>query len=198
MSLRDDGGAEVPVGSSGRLWIHSPANMVGYWDNQKSTAETIVHGWLDTGDVMRVDEEGYLWFCGRKKQIIVHDGSNICPQEVEQAIAEHPAIDAVGVIGVHDLVHGENVQAYVTLRTGAQRPTSETLIRFTRERIGYKAPEEIIFLPAMPLSATGKVNRVELKRMAEARISTNATDPSGSPHHGQTIAQPPLPPTYHR
>ena len=116
MSLRDDAGAEVPVGTPGRLWIRSPTNTIGYWQNPEATAETIVDGWLDTGDVMRVDADGYLWFCGRKKQIIVHDGSNICPQEVEEALQEHPAIEAAGVIGIHDLVHGENVRAYVTLK----------------------------------------------------------------------------------
>ena len=90
MSLRDDSGAEVPVGTPGRLWIRSDANMIGYWENPKATAETIVDGWLDTGDMMTADEDGYLWFCGRKKQIIIHDGSNICPQEVEEALTEHP------------------------------------------------------------------------------------------------------------
>ncbi len=174
MSLRDDSGFEVPVGAQGRLWIHSPANAIGYWSNREADAETIVDGWLDTGDVMRVDEDGYLWFCGRKKQIIIHDGSNICPQEVEEAVAEHPAIAAVGVIGVHDLVHGENVRAYVTLRDGSARPTSAELISFARERVGYKAPEEIVMLAEMPLNATGKVDRVALKRMAEEQIAASA------------------------
>ena len=175
MSLRDDSGGEVPVGTQGGLWIRSPANAIGYWDNQEATAETVVDGWLDTGDVMRVDEDGYLWFCGRKKQIIIHDGSNICPQEVEEAVAEHPAIEVAGVIGVHDLVHGENVRAYVTLKAGATRPTSAALIRFARERVGYKAPEEIVVLAEMPLNATGKVDRVTLKQMAEEQFPTSAT-----------------------
>ncbi len=170
MSIRDDAGDEVPVGAEGRLWIRSPANAVGYWENPTATAKTIVDGWLDTGDVMRVDDDGYLWFCGRKKQIIIHDGSNICPQEVEEAVAEHPAVEAVGVVGIHDLVHGENVRAYVTLKPGAPRPTSAELIHFARDRIGYKAPEEIVILDAMPLNATGKVDRVTLKRMAEERV----------------------------
>ena len=172
MSLRDDAGAEVPIGTQGRLWIRSPANAPGYWQNRKATTETIVDGWLDTGDVMRVDEDGYLWFCGRKKQIIIHDGSNICPQEVEEAVAEHPAVEVVGVIGVHDLVHGENVRAYVTLKEGAKRPTSSELIRFARERVGYKAPEEIVILDDMPLNATGKVDRTTLKLMAEERVAS--------------------------
>jgi long-chain acyl-CoA synthetase len=175
MSLRDDSGTEVPVGTVGRLWIRSTANMIGYWNNQQATAETIVDGWLDTGDMMRVDESGYLWFCGRKKQIIIHDGSNICPQEVEEAVAEHPAIEAAGVIGVHDLVHGENVRAYVTLRQGADRPTSAEIIHFARERVGYKAPDEIVILDTMPLNTTGKVDRMTLKQMAEERLASSAT-----------------------
>jgi acyl-coenzyme A synthetase/AMP-(fatty) acid ligase len=175
MSLRDDSGAEVPVGTQGRLWIRSTANAIGYWSNPMATEESIVDGWLDTGDVMRVDADGYLWFCGRKKQIIIHDGSNICPQEVEEAVAEHPAIEAAGVIGVHDLVHGENVRAYVTLKEGANRPTSAELIHFARGRVGYKAPEEIVILDEMPLNATGKVDRATLKRIAEEQFASAAT-----------------------
>jgi long-chain acyl-CoA synthetase len=127
-------------------------------------------GWLDTGDLMSIDADGYLWFRGRKKQIIVHDGSNICPQEVEGALVEHPAVASAGIIGVHDLVHGENVRAYVTLTQGAMRPTSQEPIRFARVRVGYKAPEEIVILDEMPLNATGKMDRVALKQMAEARL----------------------------
>jgi len=148
--------------------------MVGYWNNPKATDETIIDGWLDTGDVMRLDEAGYLWFCGRKKQVIVHDASNICPQEVEEALAEHPAIDAVGVVGIHNLLHGENVRAYVTLQPGVARPTSAALIDFARARVGYKAPEEIVFLDAMLFNASGKVDRFELKRLAEAQVTTDA------------------------
>jgi len=166
MSLRDERGAEVPAGEDGRAWVQSPGNMVGYWDNPQATAETIVGGWLDTGDVMKVDGDGYLYFHGRKKQIIVHDGSNICPQEVEEALLEHPAVESAGIVGVHDLVHGENVRGYVTLKDGATRPTSQELIRFARGRVGYKAPEEIVFLDRMPLNATGKVDRSALKQMA--------------------------------
>jgi acyl-coenzyme A synthetase/AMP-(fatty) acid ligase len=79
-SIRDATGNELPAGKPGQLWIKSPANMIGYWNRPDATAETIVDGWLDTGDVMQTDEDGYFWFKGRKKQIIVHDGSNISPQ----------------------------------------------------------------------------------------------------------------------
>lgn len=115
---------------------------------------------------MKVDGDGFLWFCGRKKQIIVHDGSNISPLEVEDALREHPAVEAVGVIGLHDLLHGENVRAYVELKAGVARPTAAELIQFTRARVGYKAPEDIVFLDTMPLNPTGKVDRAKLKKLA--------------------------------
>jgi acyl-CoA synthetase (AMP-forming)/AMP-acid ligase II len=102
---------------------------------------------------------------------IVHDGSNISPREVEAALLEHPAVEGAGVIGIHDAVHGERVRAYVTFRDGAERPTSQELIRFARERIGYKALEEIVLLDRMPRTASGKTDRTALKRVAEAALT---------------------------
>ncbi|MEM7445751.1 MAG: class I adenylate-forming enzyme family protein [Pseudomonadota bacterium] len=169
LSIRDEDGNEVEPGIDGRLWVKSPINMIGYWNNPKATAKTIVDGWLDTGDVMSADGDGYLWFHGRKKQIIVHDASNISPQEVEETLVEHPAVLTAGVVGVHDLVHGENVWAYVTLSDEVDRPDTGELIEFSRERVGYKAPEVIIVLDEMPLNATGKVDRVTLKKWAAER-----------------------------
>jgi long-chain acyl-CoA synthetase len=171
-SLRDREGREVATGVAGRLWIRFPGNMVGYWDNPEATAETMVDGWLDTGDVMHADEDGYLWFHGRQKQIIIHDGSNICPQEVEAALLEHDAVSSAGVVGVQSPLHGENVRAYVTLEPAETAPTMQDLIRFARARVGYKAPEEIIVLERMPLNATGKLDRVTLKHWAaEGKLS---------------------------
>jgi acyl-coenzyme A synthetase/AMP-(fatty) acid ligase len=166
-SVRDGEGREVPAGMEGRLWIKAPSNMTGYWNRPDATAETIVDGWLDTGDVVSIDADGYVWFRGRKKQIIIHDGSNICPQEVEESLLEHDAVAEAGVIGVHDVVHGENVRAYVTWRPDVKPPTMTELIQFSRARVGYKAPDEIIALDEMPINPTGKVDRVSLKQMAD-------------------------------
>jgi acyl-CoA synthetase (AMP-forming)/AMP-acid ligase II len=174
LSVRRDEGRELPVGSEGRLWIRTPAATVGYWDDTAATEAAFSNGWLDSGDVMRVDDEGYFYFCGRRKQIIVHDGSNISPQEIEGVLLEHPSVESAGVIGIHDLVHGENVRAYITLRDGATRPTSQELIRFARSKVGYKAPEEVIVLDEMPRTATGKTDRTALKRMAEANLARTA------------------------
>jgi long-chain acyl-CoA synthetase len=173
-SIRDAEGREVPVGTEGRMWIKAPSNMVGYWNRPDATAETIVDGWLDTGDVVSVDADGYVSFRGRKKQIIIHDGSNICPQEVEESLLEHEAVENAGVVGVHDVVHGENVRAYITLRPNVARPTMADLIQFSRARVGYKAPDEIIVLDQMPINATGKVDRVALKQLAESKTTGTA------------------------
>ncbi len=172
-SVRDDDGKELPAGGSGRLWIRAPSNMIGYWNRPDATEETIVDGWLDTGDVMQADEDGYFHFNGRKKQIIVHDGSNISPQDVEEAVLAHEAVASAGVVGVHDLVHGENVWAFVTLKEGLPRPTSQEIIRVARERVGYKAPEVIIVIDVMPLNATGKVDRVTLKQWAAEQLNAH-------------------------
>jgi long-chain acyl-CoA synthetase len=179
IAIRDDAGNSVGAGSVGRIWIRSHSRMAGYWNAEQATEQVLSDGWLDSGDLARADDDGYLWFFGRKKQIIVHDGSNISPLEVEGALLQHPALALAGVVGVHDTVHGETVRAYVTLREGAERPSSAEVIVFCRERVGYKAPEEIIFLNDMPLNPTGKIDRVSLKRMAEDHLHPHGLD---APH----------------
>lgn len=170
IGIRDDYGNLVAPGTIGRIFIRSPSRMSGYWNAPEATEQVVSDEWLDSGDLAHADDDGYLWFFGRKKQIIVHDGSNISPFEVEDALLEHPDVGLAGVVGIHDTVHGENVRAYVTLREGAARPSSADLIVFCRERVGYKAPEEIVFLDTMPLNPTGKVDRVALKRIAEDHL----------------------------
>ncbi len=171
LSVRSEAGEELPAGSEGRLWIKTRAATVGYWDEPEATKAAFRDGWLDSGDLMRTDDQGYYFFCGRKKQIIVHDGSNICPQEVEDALLEHPGLDSAAVIGIHDPVHGENVRAYITLQLGADRPRRQELIQFARARVGYKAPEEVVVLDQMPHTADGKVDRTAVKQMAEATLT---------------------------
>jgi long-chain acyl-CoA synthetase len=172
VSIRDDAGEAVEIGNEGRVWIKTHASCAGYWGDEEATAAAFVNGWLDSGDVMRADPEGYLYFRGRRKQIIVHDGSNISPQEIEDVLLEHPSVESAAVIGIHDVIHGENVRAYITLREGCERPSDLELIRFARDEVGYKAPEEIVVLDEMPQTATGKVNRTALKRMAESGLHT--------------------------
>ena len=154
-------------GEAGELQVQSPSNCVGYWNDLKATAATFDDGWLRTGDLVRRDADGYFWFEGRAKQIIVRGGSNISPQEVEEALYHHPAVLEAGVIGMPDPVHGEKVVAFVALRQG-QTTNEQELQGVVRSRIAdYKTPERILFLPVLPKGLTGKVQRRDLKDLFE-------------------------------
>jgi long-chain acyl-CoA synthetase len=149
----------------GELQVQSPANCVGYWDNPEATDATFASGWLRTGDLVKRDADGFYWFEGRLKQIIVRGGSNISPQEVEEPLYHHPAVLESAVIGMPDPVHGEKVIAFVALRDGFTATEAE-LRDFVRCRIAdYKVPERILFLPSLPKGLTGKVQRRDLKDM---------------------------------
>lgn len=166
LDIRNGSGTSLPAGEKGRLWVRSPGNFLGYWNNPEATCEVLIDGWLDTGDVMSQDGDDYFWFHGRQKQLIIHDGSNIAPQEVEDALLLHPAVALAGVVGVADLVHGENVRAFVKLKSDVAQPATEELIEFARSRVGYKAPESIIVLQEMPMTVSEKVDRAALRRMS--------------------------------
>jgi long-chain acyl-CoA synthetase len=116
--VADLAGKVVADGQVGQLQAKSPANCLGYWDDPESTAATIDDGWLRTGNLMRRDADGFFWFEGRPKEIIVRGGSNISPQEVEEALYQNPAVLEVGVVGAPDPVYGEKVIAFVALQDG--------------------------------------------------------------------------------
>jgi long-chain acyl-CoA synthetase len=156
-------GGLADVDEVGELQVMSAANTVGYWDDPAATTATFADGWLRTGDLVRCDADGYYWFEGRAKQIIVRGGSNISPQEVEDALYHHPAVLEAGVIGMPDPEFGEKVMAYVALRPGLDA-TEVELRALVKSRIAdYKTPERIFFLPSLPKGLTGKVQRRELK-----------------------------------
>ncbi len=139
---------------------------MGYWDDPRATAATFDDGWLRTGDLVRRDTDGFFWFEGRVKEIIIRGGSNISPQEVEEALYHHPAVLEAGVIGMPDPVHGERVIAFVALRDGLT-VGEEQLQDLVRSRVAdYKTPERIAFLPVLPKGPTGKVERRALKNLA--------------------------------
>jgi len=159
-------GEDVPEGDTGELAVRSPANFIGYWDNPEATAAALRDGWLYTGDLVRRDRDGYFWFEGRKKEIIIRGGSNISPQEVEEALYQHPAVFEAGVIGKPHPVYGEQVVAFVSLREG-HHATEQQLRDFARKRLAdYKVPERVFFVPVLPKNATGKVQRRALKELA--------------------------------
>jgi len=164
--VADTTGTALGDSQVGELQVQSPGNCVGYWDDAAATAATFTDGWLRTGDLVRRDADGFFWFEGRLKQIIVRGGSNISPQEVEEVLYQHPAVLEAGVVGMPDPVYGEKVIAFVALRDGVA--AGERVLRdFVRSRIAeYKTPERIIFLTNLPKGLTGKVERRVLKELA--------------------------------
>lgn len=162
--IADEHGRELPIGAEGEIQIKGPSNMVGYWNDTLHTAATLHDGWLASGDLGRLDREGYLWFMGRKKEIIIRGGSNISPLEVEQVIDQHAAVHMSGVVGAPDERLGQIVIAYVALMADAEpRPTPEELKAFVAERIAeYKVPERFFLLDELPLNSTNKVDRKKL------------------------------------
>ena len=144
----------------GELWLRGSGVATGYW---KDTP--FENGWLKTGDLVEADADGFVWFRGRKKEIIVHGGSNISPQEVEEILYQHPAVAEAGVIGEPDNYWGEVVLAYVALREG-HSASAEELIAFSHQHLAaYKCPERVLFLPELPKGPTGKVQRRALKEL---------------------------------
>jgi long-chain acyl-CoA synthetase len=159
-------GAPVPDGEIGEMAVRSPANFLGYWEDPAATAAAVQDGWLLTGDLVRREADGYFWFAGRRKELIIRGGSNISPQEVEETLYRHPSILEVGVFGMPDPIYNERVVACVSLREGCLADQQE-LRDFARERLAdYKVPEQIVFLPLLPKGLTGKVQRRALKEMA--------------------------------
>jgi long-chain acyl-CoA synthetase len=169
VSLVDPMGTPVPEGDAGELLVRSPAVCVGYWNNEKATADALRDGWFHTGDLVSRDGEGFYWFRGRLKEIIIRGGSNIAPQEVEEALYSHPAVLEAAVVGMPHEVWGEIVVAVVALREGATATEDELRAHARVTLADYKVPERVHFLPALPKGATGKVQRRDLKQMLADR-----------------------------
>jgi acyl-CoA synthetase (AMP-forming)/AMP-acid ligase II len=161
----EDGVTEVPLGEPGEVVTRGPMVMKGYWRQPEATAATLRDGWLHTGDVGRLDEEGYLRIVERKKDLIKASGYSVYPAEVEAALYRHPSIAEAGVVGVPDPYRGEDVLAFVVLRPEARGVVSESqVIDWCREEMAaYKAPRRVHFLDALPRTASGKVLRRALR-----------------------------------
>ena len=154
------------------MYIKGPNVMKGYYNKPELTAEVMTpDGWFKTGDIARIDAEGYLFITGRKKDMIIMAGEKVFPREIEEAIKQHPAVLLAAVIGVKDEARGEAPAAFVQLKpeagqegSGLAKPTANELRAFVRERIApYKAPKEVYFMDQLPMTPTGKVLKRALK-----------------------------------
>jgi acyl-CoA synthetase (AMP-forming)/AMP-acid ligase II len=167
----DHRGKDAPVGKTGEIVVRAEAMFDRYWDNAEATAEALRDGWLYTGDLGRFDADGWLWFMGRQKEIIIRAGSNVVPEEVEEVLYQHPAVALACVVGAADPHLGQRVEAYVEREPGASVTETE-LRRFASDRIAaYKVPERIVFLDAMPRTPTGKLDRHRLEQQIAADLA---------------------------
>jgi acyl-CoA synthetase (AMP-forming)/AMP-acid ligase II len=154
---------EVPADETGEIVTRSDVVMKGYWRNPEATAKTLRNGWLHTGDIGLMDENGYVFLMDRSKDMIVSGGENIYPREVEEVLARHPAVREVVVIGVPDPQWGEAIKAVVSLREGTSA-TEDGLIAFCKDHIaGYKKPESVDFVDEIPKSNYGKLLKREVR-----------------------------------
>ena len=161
----DDADRDVPEGTTGEMAVRGAANCIGYWNDRSATEALLRGGWLHTGDLVSRDREGYLWFQGRRKEIIVHGGGNISPQQVEEVLYHDLGVLEAGVTGTPDPVYGERVVAVVSLRKGAAIGEQELREHLRTRLADYKVPERTFFIPELPKNATGKVHRLSLKSM---------------------------------
>ncbi|HZO37062.1 MAG TPA: AMP-binding protein [Solirubrobacteraceae bacterium] len=167
MTILDNAGRELPAGEPGEICCRSPGVMLGYWRAPEATEDALRGGWLHTGDVGYVDDDGFIFIVDRIKDLIIRGGFNVYPRDVEDALTEHPGVAAAGVVGRPDPRFGEEVVAFVSL-TSAGAVDAEALVAWARERLGgYKYPREARIVDALPRTPVGKLDRKALRKLLE-------------------------------
>lgn len=157
-------GEDQPPGAQGEIALHSPANFLGYWRQPEKTLETLRDGWVYTGDLGTLDADGYLTLLGRAKELIKVSGYSVFPEDVEQLLQQHPAIERAAVLGVAHPRKGEVVHACVVLRPGPTPPTEVQLQAWCRDNMAaYKVPQDIRFVDTLPMTPSGKIMRGVLR-----------------------------------
>jgi acyl-CoA synthetase (AMP-forming)/AMP-acid ligase II len=159
----DDNENDLPPGEAGEIIVRSKAVLKEWWKKPQETAETIVDGWVHTGDIGRYDEQGYVYIVDRKRDMICSGGENVYPREVEETLYQHPAVHEAAVIGLPDAYWVEKVHAVVALKEG-KTATEQEIVDFCKSRLArYKAPKSVEFVTALPKNAGGKVLKRELR-----------------------------------
>lgn len=169
MVVNPETGEEVGVGEPGELIVKGPQVMKGYWNRPDETFDTLRNGWLFTGDMATMDEEGYFTIIDRKKDMIIASGYNIYPREIEEVLFEHPSVKEAVVVGVKDAYRGETVKAFIVLKDGAKADPAD-LEKFCRTQLAaYKVPREYVFRDSLPKTMIGKVLRRKLLEEEEEK-----------------------------
>jgi long-chain acyl-CoA synthetase len=158
----DEGNKEMPVGEEGEIILRGPQMFAGYYNQPKETENAIRDGWLYSGDIGKIDEDGYLYILDRKKDMILAGGYNIYPREIDEVLFEHPKVLEACVVGVPDQYRGETVKAFVVPKPG-ETVTEDELDAYCRKSLAaYKVPKVYEFTDSLPKSTVGKILRREL------------------------------------
>ncbi|HEV8077926.1 MAG TPA: AMP-binding protein, partial [Marinobacter sp.] len=164
-------GEIVALGETGELLTRGYSVMKGYWGSRFKTRAAIQDGWMHTGDLATMDEDGYVKIVGRSKDMVIRGGENIYPKEVEEFLYTHPAIEEVQVTGVPDEKFGEELVAWVKLRPEADPVSGDDLIAFCKGKIAhYKIPRNYKFVEAFPMTVTGKIQKFKMREMSIAEM----------------------------
>jgi len=165
VKILDDQDRELPAGTVGEICVRGPSVMQGYYRMPEETQKTLKNGCLHTGDVGRLDADGYLYIVERKKDLIIRGGFNIYPREVEEVLYAHPKVAEAGVVGMPDPLMGEDVLAFVVVKAG-QEANAEEMMAFCAEKLArFKCPKQVRFVESLPKSPVGKILRKELRKL---------------------------------
>lgn len=165
IKIFDNSDKEMPTGQEGEIVIKGPTLMKGYWNLPEETANTIVNGWLHTGDLGYVDKDGFFYITGRKKDLIIRGGENVSPMEVEEVVMKHPKVVEAACIGIKDRVYGEEVKVCVVLKKGEEATEAE-IIEFCKKQLpNFKTPKQVAFMDNLPKNFLGKLLRAELRKL---------------------------------
>lgn len=178
LAIFDEGGQRLPPHQRGEVCLRGPIVMQGYHNRPEETAQILRDGWLHTGDVGYLDDDGFLFVVDRKKDMIIRGGENIYPAELEAVLHEHPSIADAAVVGVPDEVYGENVVAFVVVRPDAQLSETDVIEHVCGQVAKFKAPNRVHFVPSLPKSSIGKIlRRVLREQAAESEQHGSAESP---------------------
>ena len=170
LQIRDpaDGVTLLPTGQMGELWSKGPMNAKLYWNKPEATAQTFIDGWVRTGDLAKIDEDGFCFILDRAKDMLIRGGENIYCVEIENVLYDHPAIMDAAVVGIAHRILGEEPGAVVTLKPGAEVTEAELRAHVAERLAAFKVPVSVKFWPeTLPRNANGKILKSELKKLFE-------------------------------
>jgi long-chain acyl-CoA synthetase len=164
LKIVDDNGRQLPLNQPGEIIVRGPI-MKGYYNNPEATAQVVKDGWLYTGDLGKIDEDGEVFLTGRSKDIIIVKGQNVYPSDIEEVLYTHPKVAEAAVVGIPDEIRGETIKAFISLKEGEVAAEQE-IKRFCLEHLAnYKVPKEVIFTGSLPKTAAGRIDKKSLTRL---------------------------------